>query len=853
MIAAARNAALAVRARLRERPDTEHEQALVRLAVGTFFFYLLPRALLEPGGLDGVSHQFLAVMVSFLVVSAGIFLSILINPGASPVRRVLGAVLDSAAVTYFMCETGGYGIPLFLVYVWTTLGNGFRYGPSYLLCSLAFNVAGFAVVLSLSPFWKTYFEAGMGMLVGMIALSLYVLTLVKRMFNALNRAEAANQAKRRFISVVSHEMRTPLNAVIGMSDLLRESPLNREQLDMLQTMSAFSRLLLRLVEDVLDFSKIESGKLTVEQTEFDLHALVNSACRILQTQAEARGLELRVSIMPEVSPGLRGDPHHLRQVLINLVGNAVKFTERGSVTVHVSLLAEMEHSIRVKFSVRDTGIGIPPEAQHRIFDSFVQADQSTTRRFGGTGLGTTIAKQLVELMGGSMGLESAVGLGSTFWFELELQKQPVAEQSGAGELADARVLMVGFPIEERESLMPMLHGWGGTAISVPNAEEAVQRLASDSGFSRPFHSVLVFARDAAGAQQTAAILRRSSPPPMVLCIESGDGNPAHDHRMSVAGFAVSLNLPVQKRLLFNALHSLSAVEEQNASSGVVQLRDYFNRRTQENHYRIIVADDSATNRQVIGKILERGGHHVTLVEDGEDVLDALESSDFDLVILDRNMPGMGGVETLRTMRVTNLGRSNLPVIVLSADVTAETRDDCIGAGADAFLPKPVEAVRLLDAVIELCEGAPGEKRAGAAATSPAAPAMFNAPPVSSTSAPMLNLETLQLLEGLGSQGGFLERLIKVFVNDNLQLLDRMGRCVPNRDFAEFRRLLHAMKGSAASIGAEQLAQVCSVMNARTDAEMALQTKQLVGSIQQEFEAARAELDRYIADKRRTTG
>jgi two-component system sensor histidine kinase RpfC len=418
--------------------------------------------------------------------------------------------------------------------------------------------------------------------------------------------------------------------------------------------------------------------------------------------------------------------------------------------------------------------------------------------------------------------------------------------------------MVGFQSEAREALIPMLHGWGGTAVSVSSVVEAAQRLAAEAGYARAFHSVLVFARDVTGAQQAAAALRRGSPPPMLLCMEAGgmgngagaEINAAHDHRMSVAGFAASLNLPVQKRLLFNALHSVSAVEEQSASSGVVQLRDYFNRRDQDNRYRIIVADDSATNRQVIGKILERGGHDVTLVEDGEDVLDALEMNEFDLVILDRNMPGMGGVETLRTIRVMNLGRSNLPVIVLSADVTAETRDDCLGAGADAFLPKPIEAIRLLDAVVALCEGAPAGKRPGAVVTPPAK--SFMNPPVNA-SAPLLNLETLQLLEGLGSQTGFLERLIKVFVSDNLQLLERMDRCVPNRDFAEFRRLLHAMKGSAASMGAEQLALVCSTMNNRTDAEMALQAKLLVGSIQQEFEAVRAELDRYIDEKRRTTG
>src|SRR3989449_1249413 len=217
----------------------------------------------------------------------------------------------------------------------------------------------------------------MGLLIGFVLLSLYVRKLVTQLFDALARAEAANQAKRRFVSVVSHELRTPLNAIIGMADLLRDTPLNREQADMLQTLRGSSRVMLGLVEDVLDFSKIEAGKVVLEKIDFDLHALVNNTCRIVSSQAAAKGIDFVVSIMPEVPPAVRGDPHHLRQVLINLAGNAVKFTERGSVTVHVSAQSESESSVRLKFSIRDTGIGIPPEAQASIFESFAQADQST--------------------------------------------------------------------------------------------------------------------------------------------------------------------------------------------------------------------------------------------------------------------------------------------------------------------------------------------------------------------------------------------------------------------------------------------------------------------------------------------
>ena len=379
---------------------------------------------------------------------------------------------DVGTLTWCMAFLDERAAPLFLVYVWVTLANGFRFGARHLIDALVLSVLGFSLVLWISDFWQAHLALGAGLMLGLVALSLYVLSLVKRMFDALARAEAANQAKRRFISVVSHEMRTPLNAIIGMADLLRDTQLNREQADMLQTLRGSSRVMLGLVEDVLDFSKIEAGKLVLDHSDFDLHALVNSTCRIVAAQAAAKNVEVVVSIMPEVPPAVRGDPHYLRQVLINLASNAVKFTEHGSVTVHVSAQGETETKVRLKFSVRDTGIGIAPEAQARIFESFAQGEQSTTRRFGGTGLGTTIAKQLVELMSGRIGLESAVGLGSTFWFEVELDKQPERAEVVAGELADTRVMLVGVPAEQREVLEQALSGWGRPPLQLWGSTKA---------------------------------------------------------------------------------------------------------------------------------------------------------------------------------------------------------------------------------------------------------------------------------------------------------------------------------------------------------------------------------------------
>src|SRR5260221_2505439 len=478
------------------------------------------------------------------------------------------------------------------------MANVFRSCAAYLLVTLAFCVAGFTAVLFSSEFWIEHRTLGIGLLIGLIALSLYVRRLVTQLFDALARAEAANQAKRRFVSVVSHEMRTPLNAIIGMSDLLRDTAVTREQADVLQTLRNSSRVMLGLVEEVLDFSKIEAGKATIEKIDFDLHALVNSTCRILGAQAASKGVEVVISIMPEVPPQLRGDVRHVRQILINLVGNAVKFTERGSVTVHISGLAEAENGVRLKFSIRDTGIGIAPEAQTRIFESFSQADQSTSRRFGGTGLGTTIAKQLTELMGGRIGMESAVGLGSTFWVELEFEKQP--ERVGVGsadELNGARVLLVGFPAAQREPFEDALAGWGAVPVAVDTLEEGVARLVGEISTAKPYHSALLYS---AGEDLTLAQrFRRAAPkpaPPSILAVSREADVQRFDALSS--GFAAVLELPFDKRRLFNVLHSVTAGDE--GREGVVRLQGYARRTAPGRTLQVLAADDNPTNRQGIG-------------------------------------------------------------------------------------------------------------------------------------------------------------------------------------------------------------------------------------------------------------
>jgi two-component system sensor histidine kinase RpfC len=312
-----------------------------------------------------------------------------------------------------------------------------------------------------------------------------------------------------------------------------------------------------------------------------------------------------------------------------------------------------------------------------------------------------------------------------------------------------------------------------------------------------------------------------------------------------SGFASVLELPFDKRRLFNVLHSVTAGEE--VTEGVVRLQDYARRGGSSMRVRVLVADDNPTNREVVGRILERAGHAVTLVNDGEQALDAVERDAYDLVILDRNMPGMGGMEALQALRMMTRGRERLPVIMLSADVTPEAKREALEAGADAFLSKPIETVRLLDEIQALA-GTKGEP----AARKPEAPTPLHRPSAPAAAA-VVNAETLGHLEELGSSLAFVEKLIRVFVSDNTDILGRIERVLAGRDYHEFRSLVHAMKGSSASMGTDRLTRLCSSLGNLTDAELRLQAPALQRSIGEELAAARMQLERYLQERRKSVG
>lgn len=777
--------------RLAQRPDSEHEQAAVRIIIqGALLIYVLASGPATAG--SRTDWLFILTFISlFILLSSTLFVAILIWPDKSPFRRMIGILADVSAFSFGLAISGEIGAPWYAVYLWITFGNGFRYGEKYLYLSGALSVIGFSCVILFTPYWQTHLPLGIGLLVSLIVLPGYAAKLTKRIHQERRRAQAANQAKSEFLARMSHEIRTPLNGIIGTGELLRGCDLNPIEREYVDTIDASGHTLLRLIEDILDISKIEAGKLEIEQEPFDLYALINGTVRMLAPQVNQRKVRLRSYIDPNIPFRLIGDPLHLRQVLINLIGNAIKFTETGEIEVRCLKKGDSDHKKSVRFEVSDTGVGIPLDIQDKIFEKFTQADGSTTRRYGGTGLGTTIAKQLVELMDGEIGLESKPGKGSLFWFEIAFATQKkIVSESEMQQMRSCRVLRIGQ--SEQSEAVHSLHGWGIRQEDAYSISDAQKQLKQARRETRPFNLLLLdnlYYNPQLFTFLDDLLHGRNRQELSVVWIDGQHTLPRALAPARVLRHLYILTEPIDKVQLFNLLYA-SRVSEYDSLNNLGSAHPVTNGTG--NALEILVAEDNAINRLVIGRMLEKGGHHYQQVEDGQELLDALETRHYDLVIADMQMPQIGGLEAFKMFRFAH-PKDHTPFIILTANATIESRRECQAAGIEWFLTKPV-SIQKLFRVIQL---------AVSADTHRVQEGTDNLP-VTAKGSCVLDPHMVEELISLAPDQAFLQRLLGKLKQDGAELIDNMTVAVENNNAVQFSSYAHALKGSAANLGLTRL-------------------------------------------------
>lgn len=776
------------------RQDSEFQQSFIRLVIGVVLVtYFSSKALPVTPEMRQMAYGVLSVLFVFGFL---ITLSTLISLNISPLRRHLSMVLDYGVVSSLLVIAGEMGTPLLVVYLWVTLGYGFRYGPAYLVTAAALAVTSFSIVLVSSSYWGAHLFISSAFLLSMLAVPLYTVSLLKRLYGAVEREKNANRSKSVFLANMSHELRTPLNGVIGVSDLLNETALNKEQKEYADIIRSSADMLLELIEKVLDISRIESGRLSTEPEDFDLHRLINGTILMLQNQASKKGLTLVAHIAPQTPFLLRGDARHLRQVLINLIGNAIKFTEYGRVDLYIRPIGQANPQ-RLRMEVVDTGIGIPESVQANIFERFTQADSSVTRRYGGTGLGTTIAKQLVEMMKGQMGLHSREGEGTTFWFELPFALQK-AKGSSPPVARFEEAMRVGILASNDLSgrMQQVIKSWGAETVVVSTTTRLAAELSAYLAGGTPLGAVVVERASLPGDPIEFLNLLRDDPHlaelPVILVDSANTGSEARsDTHLIRGGFASVLSVPVNPTLLFNAVH---AAVSRDLPQNVVSLADRFQSQVGSQRLHILVAEDNPVNQRVIRGLLSHAGFEVVLAQDGEEALSMLQSGEhFDLAIIDMHMPEMSGPEVIQRWRF--LEGDHLPIIMLTADAREDAERASTQAGADAFLTKPISSRALVDMIAHLVE----KKQ----------PVVMPAASRGATTGSVLDETILEDLAQMGGGQPFVQDLIESFNEDSKRAMAEVQRALFTHDYSLWHDQLHMLKGGASDVGAFCLARQCA--------------------------------------------
>lgn len=771
--------------------------------------------------------------ITSMVLAGYLFLAFALSikaqrPGRlSSVRRYFALAADVTALSIAFANAGIYAAPAFLLYLWLVVGHGFRYGIHLLRLSSALSLIGFGAAVFVSPFWSQQPYIIVSFLAMLLVIPAYIELLLRKLLKVNERLQDANHAKALMLAGLGHELRTPLGLIRSAADQLLRTRLELAQMDLVASIQVVTKSVTEQLDDFLDVSRIEAGRTTIQPVSFSTARAVREALQMVGAEAQAKSLQMSWHISSKVPPSLFLDRGHFMKALTNLLNNAVKFTGTGSVSVHLCITAASSGEPTVRVEVTDEGIGIDRDAKDKIWQSFVQANRQILHLYGGAGLGLSVVRQLVELMGGTAGADSELRKGSTFWFQIPITghlntTSQVEWPSGLG------VVLISPKTEKASAIQQHLRNQGGQVFLADEIKHVLPSVAAASDDIDRF--VIMVDGEEGDAVQIAYSLRFDAAlgkVPMILICNA-------DERISLAErkmYVTTVPAFAKKNKLVSALRIADNFEETEAVSNQDSSSVGDPNITQEAKLRILLAERSASNRLVLRRQVEAAGHTCFAVEDGEQVIASFAEENFDLVLMDTEISKMNGFETTQMIRFISADTQKLPVVGIADDITPALRQRSIDVGMMTVLARPVTSAQIA-ALLAECQpdSSPGPK--------PVQPqqemvkALSSHPKFRAGKGPPLNSATLSHL-GMDVDSTLLQEVRQAFQADAQAVLASLLRAVKGHDAGEYHEQLQALRSAAGTLSAAHLEQLCTEGQGFAASSLALQGRILVEKIKAE--------------------